>query len=160
MAFRVSKATSFINVETNQTNIEVIYYKPNIDVPFVDCFATKGKGNWNCISFNPGEMSYEIFVSSMIHPNLETIKSVCSALLETILNDINKPNTYLRIINAIFYLDYHFKAPRVNMDIEWHRDFITDFCNNTIPHIIDSCNDFDGLNKFFNILKLIHQKNY
>ena len=105
-------------------------------------------------------MSYENFVSTMIHPNIETMKSACSALLESILNNINKSNTYLRIINAIVYLDDNFKAPRVNMDIEWHHDFITGFCNDTIPNIIDSCNDFDGLNKFFNILKLISQKYY
>lgn len=160
MAFRVSKVTSFINVETNQNNVEIVYYKPNIDVPFTDCFATAGKGDWNYMTFRPGEMSYENFVSSMLHPNVETMKASCSALLETILNDINNSNTYLRIINAIFYLDKYFKAPRVNMDIEWQYDFVTEFCNNTIPHIIDSCNDFNGLNKFFNILKLITQKNY
>jgi len=86
---------------------------------------------------------------------LEVRQKMAELALENILAENLDIRTTIRVAHASKILDPTFQPPRINIESAWQREFIKNFCQETLEDIIQTCQDQERLEYFFNVLRSI-----
>lgn len=147
------------DVEEDRSYIEVLYSKYINDEgykTFVDYLAAKPIGDWTKIVSKTQGVRYEKFIDTMIEKNVETRQKMAAIMLENIQGYMfNNIRTQIRVMNSVKILDPTFDPPYINKRCSWQREFVSTFCKEILPDVIERCTNVNRLERFFNVLKLI-----
>ena len=119
---------------------------------YVDHIHTKPLANWTTLKSNTQSIQYEKFLDVMCEKTLEVRMKMAELALENLLADKQSIHTYIRTAYASKILDPTFQPPWINRKSAWQREFIKKFCRETLPDLIEKCEDEYRLEYFFNVL--------
>jgi len=147
------------DVEDESSYIEVIYSKLIPDEgykTFCDYLKADPIGDWTKIVARDNGVRYEKFIDTMIEKNLETRQKMAAIMLDNVLNNVfTNIRTQIRLMNTVKILDPTFEPPFINKRCTWQREFVTTFCKEILPDVVERCIHVARLERFFNVLKLI-----
>jgi len=115
---------------------------------FKDYFNTKPLGSWNQILCMKQNVAVDKFLDTMVEKNVEVLQKMADIAVE-------HSTPHFRLMHASKILDPTFQPPYINPSSYWQKNFVKDFCKETIPEIIYNCTNAHRLEKFFNVAKLI-----
>jgi hypothetical protein len=91
----------------------------------------------------------------MVEKTTEVYHKMAEILIDNILVNKQKINTYIRMIHTLKILDSTFQPPFINPKVKWQRDMIVNFCLNDLRDVIDTCSDTQRLKYFTKVIKNI-----
>jgi hypothetical protein len=122
---------------------------------YIDYINTMPLANWTVLNSKTHSIPYEKFLDVMCEKTLEVHQKLAELALENIMADKKSIHTYIRVTHASKILDPTFQPPWINRKSAWQREFIKKFCRETLPDLIERCEDKSRLEYFFNVLRNI-----
>jgi len=122
---------------------------------YIDYINTMPLANWTVLNSKTHSIPYEKFLDVMCEKTLEVHQKLAELVLENIMTDKKSIHTYIRTTHASKILDPTFQPPWINRKSAWQREFIMKFCRETLPDLIERCEDKSRLEYFFNVLRNI-----
>jgi|TARA_R110000822_G_scaffold780_3_gene3506 hypothetical protein len=122
---------------------------------YIDYINTMPLANWTVLNSKTHSIPYEKFLDVMCEKTLEVHQKLAELALENIMADKKSIHTYIRTTHASKILDPTFQPPWINRKSAWQREFIKKFCRETLPDLIERCEDKSRLEYFFNVLRNI-----
>jgi len=119
---------------------------------YVDHIHTKPLANWTTLISDTQSIQYEKFLDVMCEKTLEVRMKMAELALENLIADKQSIHTYIRVTHASKILDPTFQPPWINRKSAWQRGFIRRFCRETLPILIEMCEDESRLEYFFSVL--------
>ena len=158
MSSFLKRALVVHDIESDLTYVEINYMKYVAGrgyIDFVDYLNTRPRGDWMEIVSRKQSIQYENFLETMVEPTHETRVKMATIALENILCGIVDMKTYIRVMNTVKIIDPSFRPPYINTESAWQRKYVEQFCNETLPDIIERTTSNKDLSRMFNVLKLI-----
>ena len=155
MSSFLKSAKAIYDIESDVEYVTIIYerfIKGKGYVTYVDHINTRPLANWTVLKSKSQSIPYEKFLDTMCEKTVEVRQKMAELALENIMADKKSIHTYIRVTHASKILDPTFQPPWINRKSAWQREFIKKFCRETLPDLIEKCEDEYRLEYFFNVL--------
>ncbi len=154
----LKSAKSIYDVDSELQYVEIVYEKyvrgKGYDT-YIDYINTEPLADWTCLKSSKQSIPYEKFLDTMVKKTLEVRQKMAELVLENILAEKQTINTLIRVAHTSKILDPTFQPPRINVKSAWQRDFIVQFCEYTLPDLIQQTISESRLEYFFNVVRSI-----
>jgi hypothetical protein len=155
----VLSATKVIDVECGTQYIEVKTdrFQPGLGWNIhTDFLYTQPKGRWTELKFQRWEqVSYEDFLNSMVHKNLDVHRKIARLLADKIYETHEDEKILFRLMGAIKILDPSFEPPVINLKCTWQKELLNTMCTEWTKVVIGSCMNTHRLGKYSKILQIM-----
>ena len=154
----LKSAKSIYDVDSELQYVEIVYekYVPGKGYDtYIDYINTEPLADWTCLKSSKQSIPYEKFLDTMVKKTLEVRQKMAELVLENILAEKQTINTLIRVAHTSKILDPTFQPPRINVKSAWQRDFIVQFCEYTLPDLIQQTMSESRLEYFFNVVRSI-----
>jgi hypothetical protein len=154
----LKSAKSVYDIDSELQYVEIMYekYVPGKGYDtYCDYINTEPLADWIHLKSKKQSIPYEKFLDTMVEKTLEVRQKMAELALENILAENPDIRTTIRVAHASKILDPTFQPPRINIESAWQREFIKKFCQETLEDIIQTCQDQERLEYFFNVLRSI-----
>jgi hypothetical protein len=154
----LKSAKSIYDVDSELQYVEIVYEKYVLGKgydTYIDYINTEPLADWTCLKSSKQSIPYEKFLDTMVKKTLEVRQKMAELVLENILAEKQTINTLIRVAHASKILDPTFQPPRINVKSAWQRDFIVQFCEYTLPDLIQQTMSESRLEYFFNVVRSI-----
>jgi len=159
----LKSAKSVYDVESELQYVEIVYEKfvpgKGYDT-YVDYIDTEPLADWITLTSKKQSIPYEKFLDTMVEKTLEVRQKMAELALENILAEKQDIRTTIRVAHASTILDPTFQPPRINVKSAWQREYIEQFCKDTLPDLIQHSLDESRLEYLFNVLRNIELKKW
>lgn len=122
---------------------------------YVDYINTKPLADWVILKSKTQSIQYEKFLDTMCKKTFEVKQKMAELALQNIIVEKQHINTYIRVANTSKILDPTFQVPRINVKSAWQKEFIKKFCVETLPDLIERCDNESRLEYFTDVLRNI-----
>jgi len=154
----LKSAKSIYDVDSELQYVEIVYEKYVLGKgydTYIDYINTEPLADWTCLKSSKQSIPYEKFLDTMVKKTLEVRQKMAELVLENILAEKQTINTLIRVAHASKILDPTFQPPHINVKSAWQRDFIVQFCEYTLPDLIQQTMSESRLEYFFNVVRSI-----
>jgi hypothetical protein len=154
----IKSAKAVYDVESDLEYVEITYerfVRGKGYETYVDYINTKPLADWVVLTSKTQSIPYEKFLDTMCEKTFEVRQKMAELALENIIADKQHVNTYIRTAHASKILDPTFQPPWINVKSAWQREFIKKFCTETLPDLVQVCDDESRLEYFTDVLRNI-----
>ena len=154
----LKSAKSIYDIDSKLQYVEIVYekYVPGKGYDtYIDYINAEPLADWTYLKSSKQSIPYEKFLDTMVTKTLEVRQKMAELVLENIVAEKHHINIMLRVAHASKILDPTFQPPRINVKSAWQREFITKFCEYTLPDLIQQTMSESRLEYFFNVLRSI-----
>jgi len=149
----IKKATSVYHIEHQLQYIQVEYEKyvesKETYETYVDHLMTEPLAEWVEFKAKPRSIPYVKFLDTMVNKTFEVRQRMAELALEEALRS---SDNYVRIAHTAKILDPSFQPPRINVRSAWQKEFIKNFCYDTLTDLIERTCNMSRLEYFFNVV--------
>jgi hypothetical protein len=154
----IKTARAVYDVESELEYVEITYerfVRGKGYETYKDYVNTKPLADWVVLTSKTQSIPYEKFLDTMCEKTLEVRQKMAELALENILAEKRDIHTTIRTAHASTILDPTFQPPWINIKSAWQREFIKQFCEDTLPDIIQRTTNHSRLEYFFSVLRNI-----
>ena len=154
----IKTARAVYDVESELEYVEITYERfvwGKGYETYKDYVNTKPLADWVVLTSKTQSIPYEKFLDTMCEKTLEVRQKMAELALENILAEKRDIHTTIRTARASTILDPTFQPPWINIKSAWQREFIKQFCEDTLPDIIQRTTNHSRLEYFFSVLRNI-----
>ena len=159
----IKTAKAVYDVESELEYVEITYerfVRGKGYETYKDYVNTKPLADWVVLTSKTQSIPYEKFLDTMCEKTLEVRQKMAELALENILAEKRDIHTTIRTAHASTILDPTFQPPWINIKSAWQREFIKQFCEDTLPDIIQRTTNHSRLEYFFSVLRNIESMQY
>jgi len=154
----IKTAKAVYDVESELEYVEITYerfVRGKGYETYKDYVNTKPLADWVVLKSATQSIPYEKFLDTVCEKTTEVRQKMAELALESILADKRNVHTYIRTAHASTILDPTFQPPWINIKSAWQREFIKQFCEDTLPDLIQRTTNHSRLEYFFSVLRNI-----